>query len=307
MIVPKRVNLFKLLRYVGTPLALLLAYDMLVGVTYVYAGWTWIALPHIPLSIFGGAIGVIVGFRNNSSYQRWWEARTLWGAIVNYSRTLARQSLTLINAPAGSSETEQAGVRLVQREIVLHQIAYVHALRAHLRGHEPWSELVQLLPADEIERLRSEKNIPFALQQRMAKLLQECYRREWIDTIRWTTIDNSLTALMNAQGGAERIKNTPMPKQYDFFPRVFVAVYCLLLPLGLVANLQLLTPVGSTLVGFIFLALDEIGRDLEAPFDNREHDVPLTSISRTIEINLKQALGDAPLPEPEKAINGILW
>jgi ion channel-forming bestrophin family protein len=307
MILPTRVSLVKLLGYVGRPMAMLLAYDMAVAISYVYGGWTFISMPHIPLSIFGGAIGVIVGFRNNSSYQRWWEARTLWGAIVNYSRTLARQALTLIAAPTESSEAEHAEVKHTQTQIVMHQIAYVHALRAHLRGHQPWSDLEQFLPPNEVELLRSEKNVPMAIQQRIGELLERCFRRGWMDTMRWTAIDGSVTALANAQGGAERIKNTPMPKQYDFFPQVFVAVYCLLLPLGLVANLQLLTPIGSTLVGFIFLALDEIGRDLESPFANREHDVPLTAICRTIEINLKQLIGETTLPEPVKVVDGVLW
>jgi putative membrane protein len=112
---------------------------------------------------------------------------------------------------------------------------------------------------------------------------------------------------MNAQGGAERIKNTPLPKQYDYYPQLFVTMYCILLPLGMVASLKLLTPIGSTLVGFMFLALDQIGRDLEAPFENDEHDVPITAISRTIEINLKQLLGERELPEPVKPVYGVLW
>jgi putative membrane protein len=94
-------------------------------------GWTWVALSHVPLSIFGGAIGVIVGFRNNSSYQRWWEARTVWGSIVNYSRTLGRQALTLIQAGA----EEQDKVWRMRRNVVFHQIAYVHALRCLCRGN----------------------------------------------------------------------------------------------------------------------------------------------------------------------------
>ena len=98
-----------------------------------------------------------------------------------------------------------------------------------------------------------------------------------------------------------------MPKQYNFYPRMFIQMYCLLLPLALVQNMGWFTPLGSTLVGFIFLALDQIGRDLEDPFDNTIYDVSLTAITRTIEINLRQTLGEKHLPEPVAPVAGVLW
>ena len=98
-----------------------------------------------------------------------------------------------------------------------------------------------------------------------------------------------------------------MPKHYDYFIRLLIHVYCILLPLGMVASLGLLTPVGSSLLGFGFLALESIGRDLEHPFDNSVHDVAMTSICRTIEINLKQYLGEADLPPPIEPVRGVLW
>src|SRR5215469_13473421 len=96
MIVFERAKLTTLLGYVGLPLALVFAFDVLVAGAYVFAGWKWVALPHIPLSIFGGVIGLIAGFRNTSAYARWWEARTIWGGIVNNSRSFAREVLSLI-------------------------------------------------------------------------------------------------------------------------------------------------------------------------------------------------------------------
>src|SRR5581483_10618789 len=126
--VPEGPNLGKMLRYVGRPLAVLLAYDIIVAVGYVYGGWRWIASPHIPLAIFGGAIGAILAFRNISSYARWWEARILWGQIANSSRTLAREALSMI-AAAQHDEAGRMEVLLLQRRIVFLQIAYVHALR----------------------------------------------------------------------------------------------------------------------------------------------------------------------------------
>ena len=290
--------------YVGGPLLLLLGYDLLVVVVYQVIHWEWVALPHVPLALFGSAIGVILAFRNQSSYGRWWEARTLWGTLVNNSRSWARQ-VTTVMLPMSDAEADE--LKVMQRRLVYHGIAYVHALRQHLRGLEPWEELVPLLSEQELSELRDQKNVPLALQQQMSVLLRESQGRGWIDRAHWLAMDRSLDDLMDAQGGAERIKNTPMPRQYYYFPKLFVKMYCILLPLALVTNMGWYTPLGSTLVGFIFLALDRIGTDLEDPFDNRIYDVPLTSITKTIDVNLRQLLGETQLPPAEKPIHGVLW
>jgi putative membrane protein len=307
MIVPDAANMRSMLRSVWRPLVVLFAFDMLIAVLYVYGGQRWLSVRDIPLSIFGGAIGVIVSFRNTSSYQRWWEARALWGAIVNYSRTFARQSLTMIIVPGEGSEEDCRRAEEIRQRLVLLQVAYVHSLRCQLRSQAAWQGLNSFYSAEQMEIVCSQRNIPVFIQQEMSELLAECLKNGWLDSKRWTSIDQSLAALMNAQGGAERIKNTPMPRQYDYLPRLFVRIYCFLLPFGMVASLGMFTPVGSSLVGLIFLALDEVGRDLENPFENREHDIPVSSISQTIEINLKQLLRQAEIPVPEPAVKGILW
>jgi ion channel-forming bestrophin family protein len=304
MIVPRGRQLLKMLAYVGRPLLMLVLYDLAVVVAYQVMHWNWIAMPHIPLALFGSAIGIVVAFRNQSSYARWWEARTLWGALVNNSRSWARQ-VTTVMMPM--SDAEAGELKGTQQRLVYHQIAYMHALRQHLRGLEPWEELMPLLSEQELGKLRNEKNVPLAIQQQMSVLLRRCQVRGWIDIAHWRALDNTLDDLVDAQGGSERIKNTPMPKQYDYFPQLFVQIYCILLPLALVTNMRWLTPLGSTLVGFIFLALDKIGRDLEDPFDNTIYDVPLTAITRTIEINLRQLLGETELPQAEKPVHGVLW
>jgi putative membrane protein len=306
MIVAKSARVGMLLRYIGRPLAFLFALDIAIAVAYVFAGWKWLALPDIPLSIFGAVIGVIAGFRNSSAYARWWEARTIWGAIVNGSRSFAREVLTLIAAPEGEPGA-QPELAETQRRLVLLQVAYVHALCNQLRGLPPWSEIAGLLPEPEIEYLQAQKNAPLAIQQKMAALIFGCYRRGWIDDIRWVALDRALSTLMDSQGAAERIKSTPMPRLYDMFINLFVAIFCMLLPLGMVASLGLWTPFGSALVGLIFLAIEKIGRDLENPFENLPHDVALSAISRTIEINLKQMIGEKDVPEPLAAVDGILW
>src|SRR5262249_2725450 len=157
----------------------------------------------VPLSILGGVIGVIAGFRNASAYARWWEARIIWGSIVNSSRNLAREALTMIAAPPGDRNSRQE-IGETQREVIVLQIAYVHALRHHLRGTPPWDELESFIPEHEMESLKTQSNVPLAIQQKMARIFSRCYRRGWIDNIRWASLDRTLGSLMDSQGASER-------------------------------------------------------------------------------------------------------
>lgn len=304
MIVPKGPDIRRLLAYVGAPLLLLFLYDVAIVLAYKVAHWQWIALPHIPVALLGSAIGIILSFRNNSAYGRWWEARTIWGAIVNNTRSFGRQVVTNVYWQRPEDEEE---VRSFQRDLLYHQIAFTQALRQQLRGLPPLDELHGLLPEDVLLELAQQKNVPFAIQVRQGNLLRIALERDWLDSLQWSAMDATLNDFADAQGASERIKNTPMPKQYTFYPQLFVQIFCLLLPLALVQNMGWFTPLGSTLVGFIFLALDKIGRDLEIPFDNTIYDIPLTSMSRGMEINLRQVLGEKHLPEPIAPVNGVLW
>jgi putative membrane protein len=305
MIFPRGRRLaLRTVQYVGLPLLGLLAYDVLIVLAYRHGHLQWAALEEIPLSLFGSAIGVILAFRNSTSYARWWEARTLWGSIVNNSRSWARLVTTTLRGRDASVSNE---IEQTRRQMVYYQIAWVHALRQHLRRLDPLSEVASVLSADEIARLRGQNNVPVAIQQWQSLLLRDALERGWIDMAQWHAMNQSLDDLVDAQGGAERIKNTPMPRQYDYLPQVCAHIFCFLLPLAMVSSLGWFTPLGSTLVGFIFLALDKIGRDLEDPFDNTVHDIPLTSICRIIEINLRQILGETSLPEPLTPVNDVLW
>jgi ion channel-forming bestrophin family protein len=307
MIALKRPRLEWMIRYVGVPVLVLALWDFLIVLAYEIPHWTWVSSSYVPLALYGAAISIVVGFRNNYAYGRWWEARTLWGAIVNRSRTLARQVLTTMSAPLGASDEEKAEVAAMQRKLVYYQIAFVHALRQQLRGLDPIAEIRSTVSPMERETLIGDKNVSLALQRRMSAMTHEARQRGWVNEWEWQAIDGSMSALMDSQGGAERIKNTPMPKQYDFFPRLFVDLYCLMLPIGMVGNLHWYTPLGSTVVGFMFLALDKIGRDLQDPFDNNVYDVPLTAITTTIETNLRQMLGETELPAAQVPVDGFLW
>jgi putative membrane protein len=187
------------------------------------------------------------------------------------------------------------------------QIAYVHALRCHLRRQNPFPEFERTLAPDVVQQLRGQRNIPAALLLIMGRVLRQFYDTGRIDSILFMTLDKSLTDLCNIQGACERIKSTPLPRQYDYVPRMVIGVYCVLLPFGLVGEMGMFTPIASTLVSFIFLALDTSGRDIEDPFENTVHDTPMSTLSRMIEFNLRQNLDQETIPNEVKPVEGFLY
>lgn len=299
MIVSRRLDASRILRSVGRPLGILLAYDIAVTALYVVWDQHWVGVENLPISLLGSALAVILGLRNNTAYARWWEARSLWGSAVNNSRSFARGVLALLG---GSDAAVARGAALVRL-----QIAWAHALRSALRRQDPWSELERLLPAATLDRVKGAANVPTALQAELGRSLAEADRAGRLDSVRLAALDGTLSELANAQGGLEKIKNTPLPRQFEQFPRVFVGAYCLLLPVGLVHDLGAATPFGSTVIGFAFYVLDQIGRDLEDPFEGTVHDVPMSAITRTVEVDLRQMLGEREAPRPLAPVNGVLW
>ncbi len=296
MIVRDHLPLRRVWPSVSTRLIWLLIFDATVAVLYTVFGVTLLALPSLPLGMMAAALSIFLAFRTNSAYDRWWEARKLWGALVNESRTLVRQALTLIDAREASG-----------RGFVEWQIAYVHALRCHLRGQNPFPEIAGRLDPALVAWLRGQRNVPLALLQHAAQELRGHFDGGRLDSIRFVQMDATLTRLCDIQGACERIKNTPLPRQYEYFPRLLVWFYGLLLPFGLVEGLRLVTPLASTAVSFIFVALESIGRDLEAPFENTVHDTPMSQLSRTIEINLREVSGDGRVPRDVVAVDGFVY
>jgi putative membrane protein len=294
MIVPERAHMGHILQYVGRPLAWLFAWDVLVTAVHFRFVRYWVEFPALPLTLLGSSVAVYLSFRNTAAYARWCEARALWGRVVNSSRSFSRQLKTLLPTQCDA----------LRHQLVLRQIAYVHALRLHLRRQCPWDELGPRLGQEELKRLRGMANVPNAILDGTGVLLRE---QSGFDSIRLVAIERTLCELSDAQGGLERIKNTPLPQQYATYPIVFTHAFCVLLPLGLVDTLRLWTPLGSTAAGFLFLALLQIGRDMQNPFENTHNDVPLTAITRGIEIDLRDGLGVEHGLLPLTADRGVLW
>jgi len=294
MIVDATPRLKHMAGEVWRPLLVLFLWDVIVTGVYYFHSFH---APALPLTLFGTVLALVLGFRDNSAYQRWWEGRVLWGAMINASRNVVRMARNYL---------PDVEAKDLQRTIALRQIAYVHALRCQLRRLEPGPDVLRFLSAAEAEPALARRNPANGLLDGTGERFADARGRGWIDTIQQSAVERVLVDIANAQGGMERLKNTPLPNQYRFFPSFFTRLFCVLLPIGLVETLGLATPIGSTIAGLMFLAVLQIGDDLVDPFSNTLHDLPLNAMCRTVEIDLLQAIGD-PAPEPLQPVKGVLW
>jgi putative membrane protein len=293
MVVGEKIPWLPVLRLHAPMLLLVLAVATVVAVAHTWQGFRLTVAP-LPFSIVGVALSIFLAFRNNASYDRYWEGRKLWGGLVNASRTLGRQVTTLLAA----ADPSDPGLADARRRLVHRQVAYVHALRAALRGDVVDDELAALLDPAELEALRRVENRPTMLLHGHARQLAEAAARGWLSERRLVAIDATLTELTALQGGCERILRTPLPLAYRFFTQTFVRAFCALLPLAMVEQLGLVTIVASLAVAFVFLVLDRIGGIVQDPFATHINALPLSALCRTIEIDLRRQLGDAEVPPP---------
>ncbi|MBB3880918.1 bestrophin family protein [Sphingomonas pseudosanguinis] len=294
MIVGATPRFRQIILEVWKPLTILFVWD--VAVTVFHFSFP-IKEPPLPTALFGTAIALFMGFRTNAAYARWWEARTLWGALINASRSLARITRTLTKSEPDSE---------MRHGVILRQIAFAHSIRHQLRRDAPYEDIARLAGQDVADRAVARQNPANLLLEEIAEIFGDAQAEGRIDAIQQATVERVLIDISNAQGGMERIKNTPLPNGFRFFPNLFTRLFCILLPIALVESLGIATPIGSTLIGLVFLAVLSIGEDLTDPFANSVHDVPLTAMCRTIEIDLLQT-ADLPAPEPLKPVHGVLW
>ncbi|MEB0079714.1 bestrophin family ion channel [Pseudomonas sp. CCI3.2] len=284
-IVEKYQFLVRTLSYVGWSLVWLLVWDVIVTVDFMLYLERKVTLPPLPLTLLGSALVVLTSFRNSSAYNRWWEARTLWGGLVNNSRSFARQALTFID--------DNGDINPVKAVLLRRHVAYVKCLSAHLKGETCGAEVQALISPEEFDRRHDTNNFPNDLLNASAALLAKEFKSGHLDSIRLARIESTLVEISNCQGGMERIANTPLPYPYVAFPRLFITLFCVIVPIGLVETLGWFTPLASTVVGFMLLAIEKIGTDLQSPFLASEHEIQMTALCTNIERNLDSMLRDA--------------
>lgn len=248
------------------------------------------ALPHADTSIFtvfGVALSLFLGFRNNAAYDRWWEARRLWGGLIADLRALGREAEVFVAAP----ERRRALLRL--------GLAFLHLHRLNLRRLAPDAAAERWLEGG------AAPHPPCAALDRLAAELAAARAAGETDGFGARALSERLASLALAQAGCERIGGTPLPFVYSLLVFRTAYLYCLLVPLGLIDTAGWMTPVLVGIIAYVFLGLAEVTEELEHPFGMEANGLPLDAMCRTVEIALAPHLGE-PAPEPIRARDGYL-
>ena len=251
------------------------------------------------VAVLGTVIGLILAFRTNSCYGRWWEARKLWGAIVNDSRSWTRQLIEFtsnVDAPTVAK----------QRQMAHRQIAWCYALSRMLRDQESTQDLKGILSDEEIERCKNRTHVPNELLLCQGRELRALYDQGHLELYQFVELEKTLSRLTNSMGGCERIKNTNFPGSYSRLANTLIYLFVIFLPFGLVKVPAFGLITTSISLAMAFLMIDRVSIFLQDPFSSRPSDTPVLSLSRTIEINIREMLGETNLPEKRAAIKGVL-
>ena len=287
----------------------------------------FIAIPWVPIALIGTAAAFIVGFKNTQTYNRLWEARQIYGAIINSSRSLGMIVRDFIYVDKN-----------IHQEIFNRRFAWLTALRFQLREPRTWEnmaknynseysrlykieeretkledELKKYLSREELEYILSKKNKATQIIALQSKKIKELSEEGKIENFRYIEISKRLADLYDQQGKCERIKNFPYPRQFASINLFFIWLFVLMLPFGMLGEFQKLGPdfvwltiPFSVVVSWVFISMEKVGESTENPFEGNPNDVPITAISRTIEIDLRDMLDETNLPQPLTPINNIL-
>ena len=330
----KRYTPFEFAKWTKRDTLLMLLIATVPTILYVI-GWKFIGLPWQPVAILGTAVAFIVGFKNNASYNRIWEARQIYGAIINDSRSFAYS----VRDTLGGKESS------VVKRIFYRHFAWLTALRFQLREPRSWEnmnqrsnsayrksryeipelnstleeELKQYLSEEELEYILSKKNKATQLTALQSEEFGELKKAGDINDFQWTLLQQSIIKFTDDQGKAERIKNFPYPRNFASIATYLLFIFVILAPFGLVKEMDKLgegtflqgytvwfnIPF-SAIIAWAFHTLDTVGESSVNPFEGSANDIPITQISRTIEIDMRDMLDEKDLPQPITPKNNIV-
>jgi putative membrane protein len=304
-----------------------LIYATIITSTFVFTHLEF-SLPWQPISIIGIAVAFYLGFKNNSSYDRTWEARKIWGGIVNNSRTFGVAVTSFIQG----NDSEK-----VKKELIYRHIAWLTALRYQLRLSREWEhttnrvnglyspsicedyfekldkEMINYITHEEFLSYKAKTNIATQILAFQSKRFQELKNEHYFDDFRHIEFHKLIGTFFDDQGRSERIKNFPFPRQYASTTLWITLMFCILLPFGVLDTftkmqtwMVWLTIPFSALIIWIFFLMEKIGDYSENPFEGTYNDIPITSISRAIEIDLREMIQDKDIPPAIKPSNGFL-
>lgn len=304
---------------------------------YKFLGWKWVAIPWLPVSLIGTAVAFYVGFKNNQAYDRGWEARKIWGGITNLSRAFGAATRAFVTDEFAKTPVSKEKLEAEIKVLVYRHIAWLYALKhlmwqrtkwEHQRRVNTWyrnyfekklaygsfeDELSPYLSKAEHDWVKTKVNAPAQLLDRQSQHLLELKRAGLLDDFRHMELQKLITELYGEQGRTERIKNTPLPRQYATSSTLFIIIFIILLPFGMIGEFNalgdgliwLLVPF-NIIVSWIFSLMEYIGDYSENPFEGLMNDVPVYTIVRNIEIDMRDMLGETDLPEKIKPVYDVL-
>jgi putative membrane protein len=292
MLLKKNIPISYVVGKVKMEMTLLALYSTLVYVAHTSYGFPGVSIPIAIPGILGTIISLLLAFRSNQAYDRWWEARTIWGAIVNDSRSFARQILTFVDNTYDDEDKNVMRSRIIKR-----QIAWCYSLSHQLRGQNAHQSTAKYISGEEQRAIMNMSNVPLALLEQHGNDLRLLLKLGWINEYQQVALDETLSRFSNEMGGCERIKNTVFPITYSVYIHILVLLFVMLLPFSImeffgIFQIPLVVAISSS-----FFLIEKMAIHLQDPFENKPTDTPTTTISRKIEQDLCQLLKDE-YPKP---------
>jgi ion channel-forming bestrophin family protein len=290
VIVTRRISLAKLAGFTWHKLLVLIGFTALSCLAMDLIPRELLRALSYAAGFLGTALAFLIGFRNNAAYGRWWEGHRIWSGLKYTSRSFALAVRGLIDGGADSLE--------IKRALTRRQIAFAWRLDQFLRTLPAGAEQAELLGPTEAASIEQRQNPPLAILDLQARDLSELRDDGRLDSYRHVHFSGLLQAFNEVLSSSERLKKTPFPMQYTWFMNYTLIVFLFVLPISLAGHLGYWSIPFSLVIGYAFIMLEYVGRYIENPFENEVNDVPLDYIARTIEIDLREILGETELPEP---------
>jgi len=329
MHVGKRYTIFQILKWSSRPLMFFVIYDTLIIVVHELIGFEWLHLPWQPISLIGIAVAFYLGFKNNSSYDRLWEARNIWGGMVNASRSITVMIRDFVNNSETKDPKSEEELSEIRKKLVHRHVAWLHCLTYELRKSKNWehqsdkdnevremlgvgfnenlyNQLKPYISVEDHDYIITKGNKSSHLLSVQSKDMMTLRNEGIIEHFRHLELQSMITELYTLQGKAERIKNFPFPRQYASVNFFFTTIFVLILPLGMIdifhefesMNMLWIAIPFSVVCSWVFWVMEMIGDYSENPFEGLYNDVPITSMARGIEIDIRQMLDETNLPAP---------
>lgn len=310
MIVKESFNLRRTLPFVWFDVLLAAGSAAAAYLLVDRAGIHWLALPSLLATVLGTALAILLAFRANTAYQRWWEASTIWAQLTGQSRTLVRVARTITDAKLADPSIDPDTVYAWQRDFANRQAAWAHSLARQLRGQDPTSELTRLLPADEAPVVLIADNRAAVLARLQSQAIFRGYAAGILTGLDNFQMETALAGLSIQQALAERMSATPIPRPHDYVSRLFVHCYVLVFPFAAISALpayQWLVIPSALLIALFFRMVERVGASTEEPFANRTQDVPITALATNLERGLLELVDIAQRPAKPVPVDGYLW